>query len=261
MSRFDRLEFEPLSEKPRPEAKATPVIPEAEMTERDWLKRAIRERQQGQHEAALRLYSRALEWDKSLVAGWVGQVQMLIALNENPEAELWARKALELFKNNADLLAGRTQALTRLARYSEAQASSDLSLNQQGQTHYPWIARAELLLARKEKNEAYCFDKAMQLGGDWLTLLEIAAVYEKYGKLNQSLIRARQAVEKAPDQPQCWYCQGRYEAALGLKRPAELSLKRCRDLMPKHTEAKDLLREVQRGSTGGGGWFKRWFGG
>ena len=37
----------------------------------------------------------------SLVAGWLGQVQMLVFLGEYPEAELWARKALELFHTTA----------------------------------------------------------------------------------------------------------------------------------------------------------------
>ena len=55
----------------------------------------------------LRFYSRALEEDKTLIVGWVGQVQMLVQLGELKEAETWARKALELYPNNPELLAGR----------------------------------------------------------------------------------------------------------------------------------------------------------
>ena len=50
-----------------------------------------------------------------LVAGWVGQVQMLVQLQEYPEADLWSRKGLELFPNNGELLAGRAQAFCRWA--------------------------------------------------------------------------------------------------------------------------------------------------
>src|SRR5438477_1751984 len=63
-----------------------------------WMHSADRSRRSGLFEEALRFYSRAVELDRALVGGWVGQVQMLIALAEYKEAELWARKALELFR-------------------------------------------------------------------------------------------------------------------------------------------------------------------
>jgi len=84
------------------------------------MKAAGEERRNGLHESALRYYSRALELDKSQAAGWVGQVQMLVAMNECPEADLWSRKALELFKNNPDLLAARAQALCRIGDLKNA---------------------------------------------------------------------------------------------------------------------------------------------
>ena len=71
-------------------------------------------RRRGLYENSLRYYSRALELDKSIPAAWVGQVQMLILLGEFTEAELWARKSLELFKGHGDLMAGRAQALARM---------------------------------------------------------------------------------------------------------------------------------------------------
>jgi tetratricopeptide (TPR) repeat protein len=78
---------------------------------RYWMGQAMQNRRIGNHEEALRFYSRAVELDRTMVSGWVGQVQMLIALAEYPEAELWARKALELFRNHADLLAAITGAV------------------------------------------------------------------------------------------------------------------------------------------------------
>ena len=141
MKRFDRLEFE--NKQVTPLATSTEYAQQAE-NDRDshhWLHVAVDERRNGQHENALRHYSRALELDKAPVNGWVGQVQMLIALGENPEAELWARKALELFKNNPDLLAARAQALCRTGDLKSAQASCDAAIGQQGLSSYPWVAR------------------------------------------------------------------------------------------------------------------------
>src|SRR5689334_12227259 len=127
MSRFGRLEFEgPRSRHEAEQAAAEQHHAqharsehaqhqhvEPDRDERHWLRLADADRRNGLFEGALRYYSRALELDKSLVTGWVGQVQMLVALGEYPEAELWSRKALELFKNNAELLAARAQALCR----------------------------------------------------------------------------------------------------------------------------------------------------
>ncbi|HTV47451.1 MAG TPA: tetratricopeptide repeat protein [Phycisphaerae bacterium] len=218
----------------------------AEHDEHYWIKAATDDRRNGYHESALRHYSRALEMDKSLVAGWVGQVQMLIALAEYPEAELWSRKALELFKNNADLLAVRGQALCRMGDLKNAQASCDAAINQQGSFSIPWIARGELMLARKENIDDYCFDKAVQLDPDWLVLLEIGTIYLHYDRATKALQRIRLAVEKTPDHAYCWYCQGVCELALGLTGPAEKSFNHCLQLMPKHSLALRSLNELKQ---------------
>jgi tetratricopeptide (TPR) repeat protein len=209
------------------------------------LKLAGDERRCGLFENALKYYSRALELDKSLVAGWVGQVQMLINLGEYPEAELWARKALELFRNNPDLLAGRAQALCRTGDLGSAQASSDAAINQQGMHSYPWVSRGELMVARKDAMDQYCFDKAVQLDDDWLILLEIAAIYEHYGRHAKALPLIRKAVERAPDHAWCWYRQGTCEAALGLSAAAAKSFDRTIQISPQHMEALRGRRQLR----------------
>lgn len=248
MTRFDRLEFD---DGRRTQADASSSHrqqsqnAEAARDERDWLRDALNERRNGHFENALRNYSRALEMDRSLVAGWVGQVQMLIALGEYPEAELWSRKALELFKNNADLLAGRAQALCRTGDLTAAQASCDAAIGQQGMSSYPWVARGELMLARKDNLEAYCFDKATQLDPDWLVPLEIGAIYLQYAKPAKALVRLKQAVERAPDQAYCWYRQGACELELGLTAAAERSFARCLQLVPNHADARRAVLALE----------------
>src|SRR6516165_7152609 len=104
MARFERLEFDDGAED-EPESAHAPRFSLAQ--ERDsgfWLRQADDHRRRGLYENSLRYYSRALEFDRSLAAGWLGQVQMLVLLGECPEAELWARKALELFKSQGDLM-------------------------------------------------------------------------------------------------------------------------------------------------------------
>lgn len=244
MKRFNRLEFQQDAEQ-REEAQPKQQLRDPDRDEHHWMRLASDDRRNGLHEGALRYYSRALEADRSLVAGWVGQVRMLIALGEYPEAELWSRKALELFKNNPDLLAGRAQALCRLGDLSSAQVSCDAAVGQQGLASYPWVARGELMLARKQKTDEYCFDKAVQLDGDWLVRLEIADVYLFYRRAAKALARARQAVEQAPDQAYCWYRQGVCELELGLARPARRSFERCLQLAPNHQDAGRALTDLK----------------
>ena len=117
MKRFDRLEFDAPEPQKKPGSPAQAALEAVgDHDEHHWLKRAEDERRSGFFENALRFYSRSLEVNKTLVQGWLGQVQMLIALGEYPEAELWARKALELFRNNGDLLAALDGRVSRTRR-------------------------------------------------------------------------------------------------------------------------------------------------
>jgi tetratricopeptide (TPR) repeat protein len=98
MARFEKLEFnEPKGRKPQPAPGDSKVPKPSRALEADWMAKADDQRRTGFYETALKYYSRALEQDRSQVDGWLGQVQMLVLLEEYPEAELWARKALELF--------------------------------------------------------------------------------------------------------------------------------------------------------------------
>jgi len=239
MRRFDRLEFE----KPREThvAAQTKQRQETDRDERHWMNLADENRRMGLYEGSLKYYSRALEVDKSLVAAWVGQVQMLIMLGEYPEAELWSRKALELFKNNAELMAARAQALCRTGDLKEAQAMCDAALGQQGQSAYPWVARGEVMVARKEEIEEYCFDKAIAIDRDWPLLVEIAGIYLHYQRAAKALKRCREAVEKAPEQVLCWYRQGMCELALDMPGAARKTFNRCLQIHPNHADAKAQL--------------------
>jgi tetratricopeptide (TPR) repeat protein len=239
MPRFDRLEFEPPPENGAPAARPAP-----DRDERDWLRLADAERRQGLYENALRFYSRALELDKALVGGWLGQVQMLVALDEYPEAELWARKALELFRGNAELLAGRAQALCRLGDYKPALELSDAALRQEGQSAYRWLVRGELMASRRDEIDRHCFEKAAYADPDWLVPLEIALVYRHYRNPAKAVAWARQAVQKAPDSAYAWYVQGGIETDLGLRDPARQSFRRCLALAPQHAAARDRLTEL-----------------
>ena len=116
MSRFKNLEFD----EPKRRSKSSKRPPKPVRDAAYYLAQADGERRQRLFENALRMYSRTLENDSTIAAAWVGQVRMLIALEEYPEAELWSGKALERLRNHADLLAGRAQASCRLGESKAA---------------------------------------------------------------------------------------------------------------------------------------------
>ena len=256
MARFDKLELESGSPRqPERPSKSKPVREQV-----PWIDQAIEERRCGNYENALRLYSRALEDDKSLVNGWVGQVQMLVVLEEAVEAELWSRKALELFPGNGDLLAGRAQGMHRSGNAQQAMGLSDSSLKATGQSAYRWLVRGELMAATKQETDRHCFDKAVENDKDWLVPLEIAQVYLRLEMPSRALERVRRAVEMAPDRFFPWYIQGETERELGLESAARKSLQRCLELCPNHDEADRSLRSLDQGGWSCGRVWRRVFG-
>lgn len=260
VARFDFLEFEEERKPEADHAAAEEVRAELRRDERDWLKQADAQRRQGYYENALRMYSRALEGDKSIVAGWLGQVQMLVFLGEAPEAELWARKALELFKNHGDLTAGRAQALGRMGDATTATALSDAAMRFEGQSAYRWMVRGELMIRSRDEVQRHCFEKATQIDRDWLVPLEIALAYLHHGVPSKGATYARRVVEQRPESVYAWLVQGRCEQELGLTKAAARSYARCLEIVPGHLEATRSLEAVEAG-----GWspfkaIRRWLG-
>lgn len=257
MPRFDRLEIDAVPE-PSREGKASKGNPEFD--EKYWLQLALDNRREGHYENALRYYSRALEMDKSLIAGWLGQVQMLVMLDEYKEAELWSRKALELFRNHSELLAARAQAQCRKGDRKIAHELSDASLRQDGESAYRWLVRGEILVAGREQMDRHCFDKASLLDPDWLVEFEIAELYMYYDRYSLALPRYRQALEKQPESAHAWYRKALCERQLDMKEQAKSSLKRCLEINPNHVEGQRTLALLPDHKWSVGRALKRFFG-
>ncbi len=172
LARFGKLEFDD-----EDSLESTPSGVVSEKNETHWLRLADANRRTGSHENALRFYSRALEIDRSLIVAWVGHVQMLVMLGEYPQASTWSKKALELYPNNTELLAGQAQAECRLGDFKQANALIDGAMKVRGDSAYNWQVRGELMLALKQKTDRHCFDKAQISSSDSLVPLETAQIY------------------------------------------------------------------------------------
>ncbi|HWL94569.1 MAG TPA: hypothetical protein VNT79_13685 [Phycisphaerae bacterium] len=256
--RFSNLEFD---DERREEAKESSG---ALGTERDgWqlLEQARSAHSEGQHEAALRLYTRALQEDRRLIRAWVGQIQMLVELKEFHEARVWGDKALQLFKSNGDLLAAKAQAVIRLKDKKLALACSDGAMQSPGSSAWRWEVRGEVLMARGDGHFDVCFQKALEEpDADWFDRVIIARIYSYYRRAASAMQYLQAALEMAPAQAYSWYELGTAQQALGLLGAAQTSYERCLELRSDCREADAALRAL--GSISFGQWtrsvLRRW---
>jgi tetratricopeptide (TPR) repeat protein len=199
----------------------------------------------GNFEPALRLYAKVLEFNPRNAAAWTGQVRMLIELGEYREAKLWGDKALEKFPNEPELLAAKAVALGRSGDLQTALAFSDASIEERGDTPYIWLARADVLLARKETRADYCFEKALALKpDDWFVTWLAARIRFYNEQFALALKLAQQAVELNAGHFLLWLELGRCQQALGLAGPARHSFTQAQQLHPHHPEVARAFREL-----------------
>ena len=250
MPRFHRLEL-PDDPPPSPSVKAEKGIPADKPEKRyknsvaDWMLEASTQRRMGSYEAALRSYGRALECERSHVAAWVGQAQVLILLGEPRQAEMWTVSGLKIFPNNADLLAARSQAVCRLGNHREALQYNDASIQGEGTSAYRWSVRGELMTASKSSTADHCFDSAEQIDADWLVRTENANILLFYNQPLKAMGRAMAAVNTAPDSPFAWTVRGICELEAGFNAQAKKSLEQALQLEPGFKEAKKWMVAAQ----------------
>jgi len=222
-----------------------------DLDEQICLSKAINFLRQGQYEIALQWFSRALRFDLNLEAAWVGQVQCLLFLEEFPEANIWADRALEKFQDSPDLLAAKAMALSRLVGAAAALAYSDASLAVKGKTvgPFPWIARGYIVLAERSSRPAAmrCFDKALELAGkDWYTHYLIGAILLWRGCLDEALLRLVAGVEMERRSALLYCALGECREKLGDIKQATQAYRRAWEADPLCKIARTRLLELQQ---------------
>ena len=212
----------------------------------------------GNFEQGLKFYSKVLEFNPQNAAAWTGQVRMLIELGEYREARLWADKALERFSNEPELLAAKAVALGRSGDLQGALAFSDASIEERGDTPYVWLARGDVMLARKEHRADYCFEKALLLAPkDWFVAWLAARIRFYYEQFVLALKLLQQAVEWNTGHFLLWLELGQCQQVLNLIGLAENSFRQAQQLNPYSSEAN--LGLVQLSQKGWGARLRGWW--
>ncbi len=245
MSRFSNLELEAQGQAPTPGA--APPDGEPIRDKYYFQERAVAAWQAGNFEEALLKFARSLEEDSTFFVGWLGQVRMLIELEEYPEAVVWADKALELFPDQQDLLSAKALALLAQGDVSQAQKLSDAAVAREGLTYYVWLARAEILLARKSSVAQNCIHNAIRsAGNDAPTArLEAGRVLLRAGDAGSAQAYLTEAVQALPHSALAWYELGQCQSALGF-REARAAFARCLVLRPSWPKAHAAARSVPK---------------
>ena len=241
--RFANLEF---NDERRETSRTHEETPVHEKAVTDYLVRAQEEYRWGRFEPALRFYTRALREDRSAIPAWVGQVQMLVQLGEFHEARVWSDKALELFRDNGELLAAKAQACVRLSDRRTAMACSDASLQAPGSSSWRWIVRGEALLAEKQSHHEECFQKALaEPKAKWFDRVVISRIYAYYHRFTNAMCYLKEAIEQEPTHGYAWFELGNCQRALALESAARKSYERCLEFRPDYREAQQALLELQ----------------
>lgn len=256
MSRFVHLELGGESEDQTPQKQA---LVKDETYYRAEAKRAF---ERGDFERALRHYAKVLEFNPNAAEPWTGQVRMMIELGQYHDANQWADKALELFPRDAELLAAKAVALARAGDLQGALAFSDSAIEERGDAPYVWLARGDVLLARKESRADYCFEKALLLAPrDWFVAWLGARIRYYYKQFVLALKLLQGAVELNATHFVLWLELGRCQQALGLAGPARQSLEQVRQLNPNCQDARMELARLSGLGAGSRlrGWWRRLF--
>ncbi|HIL71751.1 MAG TPA: tetratricopeptide repeat protein [Verrucomicrobia bacterium] len=244
MSRFSNLEFGDQSEQ-------AGGFRQGLRDDNHYMKMAVQGLENGDFKMALKHYSRVLEYNPDVVGAWLGQVRMLVELKEYQGAGMWADKALERFPNAPDLLAAKAVTLARSGEADSALAFSDASIEAGGGSAYVWMARGDVLLACREKEQAsrFCFEKAVSIeADDWVVPWLISRIYRIYKKFALAMNPIRRAVELQAGHGILWLQLGYCQQDLGLFNAAGQSFTQARELIPENIEIiQALLDHSQMG--------------
>lgn len=249
MSRFGNLEFEG-DEEQRASKRSHPHA-EGQKGEAHYLAEARSAFENGNFESALRHYSKVLEFNPQNAAAWTGQVRMLIELGECGEAKLWADKALEKFPVEPELLAAKAVALARSGDLQGALAFSDSAITERGDTAYVWLARGDVLLARREARADFCFEKAISFApGDWSVVWLAGRIRYFYRQFALAVKLMQQAVEANTGHFLLWLELGRCQQALGLVGAARHSYGQAKELNPCCADVTVALTKLSQSGMG-----------
>lgn len=272
MGRFSKLETH-APQTPAPQPGGRPVVPEGFGTRRTpkpdpaaqagpdydarhYLSEADRHFYRGEYEKALRMYSRAIQSDRTAVDGWLGQVRCLLEMKQAKEAMVWVRRALELYAEDPRLISLQGLAYAQNGMVDRGLSCSDYALGRAGvnvSDPLVWIARGAILSLGDSRNADICFGKAMEMRArdDWRTPMTLGLLLLSQKKWARAVefLEAAVHVEKCNDY--LWERLGYARERLGLGQAAHEAYEAALHLNGANRAAQDGLARLRQSSVWG----------
>jgi len=240
MGRFEHLE---LSIKPRKRDEGY----KKGYDESYYCNQARSARLNGDFEAALRYYSRALSYKIDFPEAWIGQVLCLIDLGELNEAVVWSDKGLDVIGENPELLAVKAMALGRLGELERALGYSDQAIRRSGNSPILWLTRGDILVVSDQHNADRCFRKAIECEKDNpFTFLHIGISYLSVQEFAPAISYLKQAMILAPKSSFIPFLIGNGYRAMGLIKNAKRYYEQALKINPGYSECSKALYGISQ---------------
>ena len=129
---------------------------------------------------------------------------------------------------------GRAAGARRVGDLEGAISFCDAAVESQGSTPYVWLARGDVLLARKEKRADYCFERALALANNhWLYRWLTSRIQSFHRQFARALKAVQDGLTLEPGGAVLWLQTGECQLALGLSAQARTSFEQARELDPE----------------------------
>lgn len=194
----------------------------------------------GYFEQALRIYSRAIQAEAAQVGPWLGQVLCLLMMGQPKEAMVWVKRALELFPEEARVIALQGSTYAHQGMVQRGIGCSDAALQRSASDPLVWVLRGEVLSMAENRNAQFCFEKAMEMRTPGEAKIPML--------IGQLLFKRRQwalaaeyltiAVGAAPRNEAAWVALGQAREKLGADEAAFAAFETALQLNPENQAAQ-----------------------
>lgn len=197
----------------------------------------------GEHEKALTNYTSALGDAPLLTAAWVGQLWMLLYLDEVREASTWADKALQSFPKDPDIIALKSLAQWRNGYTIDAMELNDAALGLYRNSANVWLAKGEMQVTDDSRAGLTCFRHAAAAPGNTgLTNLRACDMLLGLRRYADAVPFGRQATTLLPDSSWAWYGYGRAQQNVGRVDLARTAFEHAYRLTPRDPRYRRGIR-------------------
>lgn len=252
MGRFSKLEtsLSAAEKKAEPRAESPAVSAEEELSydANHYCREAEREFFAGNYRRALQLFSRAAQVEPTHLDAWTGQILALLAQNEKREATAWVRRAVELFPEQARIVALQGLVYAYHGMTSRGLQCSDFAMERGASDPWVWMLRGQVLALAQNPNAPFCMEKAMEARGseDWRIPAYIGLFYleQRVFPLAEKYLAMASSINST--EPGLWYRLGLAQMGLAKWEPARRSFETTLQLDPNFRPAVVELENLNR---------------